>query len=113
MANSPNTTDVPYFLAPGANSSNSDKLPLDDDWVRSSFLVGDSVLKTVSGFNDVYYRYWSRAELKFTDGKMGGNIGINCKPQFTRYSDIRVKGLMPGRQDVSIFDRTGNCGMGR
>lgn len=84
---------------------------LDRDWARQAFLVNDIDLS--DNKYDVINRYWSSASRKFVDTRMGGNIGINSRPQFTRYSDIRVKGRIPGRADVSIGNTTGNFGMGR
>ena len=90
----------------------SDKLAfqLDRDWSKHAFLISDSQL---SNFNDVKNRYWSSASAKFTDTRMGGNIGINARPQFTRYSDIRDKGRLADRANVSVNSTSGNYGMGR
>ena len=87
--------------------SNSD----DSDWVKQSFLVSDIQLDDIS--SDSVNRYWSSAKHKFTDTRMGGNIGINSRPQFTRYSDIREKGRLTNRNDVSIESVNGDYGMGR
>lgn len=83
---------------------------LDRDWAKSAFLISDNQLGDPT---DVANRYWSSASAKFTDGRLGCNIGINAKPQFTRYSDIRSKGRLAGRTDVSITNTAGNHGMGR
>ena len=72
---------------------------LDKDWAKSAFLISDN---NFTDKDDIVNRYWSVASAKFTDGRLGCNIGINPKPQFTRYSDIRVKGRLEGRQDVSL-----------
>ena len=81
---------------------------LDADWVSSAFMVSSNDLEDIDAVN----RYWSSANVKFTDTRAGGNIGINAKPQFTRYSDIRVGGKLIGRRSVSLNSR-GNHGMGR
>ena len=83
---------------------------LDKDWAKSAFLISDN---NFTDKDDIANRYWSVASAKFTDGRLGCNIGINPKPQFTRYSDIRVKGRLEGRQDVSLSHVKGNYGMGR
>jgi len=83
---------------------------LDNTWSRSAFLISDSKIANVT---DKANRYWSSATNKFVDTRLGGNIGINSRPQFTRYSDIRVKGNLAGRQDVKLDSVTGNYGMGR
>lgn len=83
---------------------------LDSYWARHSFLLSDEVLAEPT---DVSNRYWSSASAKFTDTRLGSNIGINSRPQFTRYSDIRVPGRLSGRNEVSLSNTSGNYGMGR
>ena len=83
---------------------------LDSQWSKEAFLISDKALGNV---NDISYRYWSSAAAKHTDTRLGCNIGINPKPSFTRYSDIRDKGRLTGRNDVSISNAAGNYGMGR
>jgi len=83
---------------------------LDNSWAKNAFLISDNSLDDP---NDVANRYWSSADAKFTDARLGCNIGINPKPQFTRYSDIRAKGRVSGRNDVSPTATSGNFGMGR
>ena len=85
-------------------------LLLDKDWVKYAFSVSDTELEDQV---DVINRYWSSASAKFTDTRLGANIGINCRPQITRYSDIRVKGRLAGRSDVTLGATRGNFGMGR
>ncbi len=82
---------------------------LDDAWARNSFLIGNAEF---SSKVDQQNRFYTTANTKFTDTRMGGNVGINSRPQFCRYSDLRVKGRLTGRNDVSI-GATGNFGMGR
>lgn len=92
---------------------------LDSEWAKSAFLMSDTVInsegKKIDQFAkaDKTNRYWSSANAKFTDGRLGCNIGINAKPQFTRYSDVRVKGRNLDRSEVSLSHTTGNIGMGR
>ena len=95
----------------GVNSSNgTNDFLLDKDWVKHAFSVSDTELSEPA---DIINRYWSSASAKFTDTRLGANIGINARPQFTRYSDIRVKGRLAGRNDVTLGATKGNFGMGR
>lgn len=82
---------------------------IDKDWISSRFMVPDKDLEEVDRNN----RFWSSANNKFTDTTMGGNIGINSRPQFTRYADIRIPGRRMSRRPVSVNHRTGDIGMGR
>lgn len=83
---------------------------LDRDWMKNAFLLSDSGMNDV---DDVRNRYWSSASAKFTDARLGCNIGINSKPQFTRYADIRVMGRNPRRNRASPGHTGGDLGMGR
>lgn len=85
-------------------------IALDRDWVKHAFLISDLSLGNKS---DIVNRYWSSASAKFTDTRLGANIGINSRPQFTRYSDIREQGRLSGRNEVSINSTKGNFGLGR
>ena len=82
----------------------------DTSWVKRSFMISDNNLKDIT---DQKNRYWSSANGKFTDSRLGCNIGINARPQITPYTDIRVKGRLRGRKDVSPGDTSGNYGLGR
>lgn len=99
-------------IMPADNQNISDitSTVLDRDWVKSAFLLPD---RDLADPTDVINRYWSTADIKFTDSRLGCNIGINPRPQFTPYSDIRVKGRLSGRTDVSPTNVSGNYGMGR
>lgn len=83
---------------------------LDKNWTKVAFMVSD---QEIGNEIDIVNRYWSSASAKFTDSRLGCNIGINPRPQWTRYSDIRVKGRMKDRETVSITNVSGNYGMGR
>lgn len=87
-----------------------DAMPLDNSWIKVAFMVTD---KEIGDTTDITNRYWSSASSKFTDTRLGCNIGINPRPQWTRYSDIRVKGRIHDRNTVSISNVSGNYGMGR
>jgi len=81
---------------------------IDKDWINSRFMTPSSHLdKDVSP-----YRFESTSKGKYTDSSLGGNIGINSRPQFTRYCDIRNS--MTGNQTaMSLYTRTNRNGMGR
>lgn len=96
-------------IAPDS-SANSDSLIFDKDWVKTAFMVPDA---DMTNSDDIKNRYWSSASAKFTDGRLGCNIGINPRPQWTRYADIRVKGRFVDRFPVTIGNMSGNFGMGR
>jgi hypothetical protein len=82
---------------------------LDKDWAKVAFLTAGDSLEELDAKN----KSWSSADLKFTDTRLGGNIGINARPSFTRYADIRCKGRITTRSDVSVRSVGGEYGMGR
>lgn len=63
------------------------------DWTRTSFLVP----KGSYGTQDRQHRFLSDARLDFSDTTLGGAPCINPPPQFCRYADIKVTGLLAGR----------------
>lgn len=82
---------------------------LDHDWVKSAFVL------SADGFTDqvdLQNRYWTSAMGKFTDGRFGCNIGINCHSQFTPYADIPEPGRLQGRVPVTLAETSGNYGLG-
>lgn len=83
---------------------------LDKEWARKAFLVSDSELDDPE---DRANRYATTTDWKFTDTRLGGNLAINARPQYCWYSDIRRKGRLPGRNDVTVQNVGGNYGMGR
>lgn len=102
-------------IAPDSPQGN-DLYPVDRDWVKIAFMVPDA---DIASSTDVKNRYWSSASSKFVDTRLGCNIGINPRAQWTRYSDIRVPGRLIGgnlrekRNEVSISNVSGNYGIGR
>ena len=91
--------------------------PLDRDWAKNAFLIpDDSFGKDIDDpatWFDIKNRYWSTADAKFTDSRIGCNIGINARPQYTRYSDIRHTGKRTDIKEVSPTATVGPFGIGR
>ena len=81
----------------------------DENWVRRAFVLADDGMTEKK---DLQNRYWTSADAKFTDGRFGCNIGINCYPQYTPYADIPAKGRVHDREDVSAHSSVSNYGMG-
>jgi len=100
----------PIAKSKSAVTSDKTETVLDNTWAKVAFLVPGVDL--TDGY-DSTNRFWSSASAKFTDTSLGGNIGINSKPQFTRYADTRVSGRLAGRSKVTIGNTSGNLGMGR
>ena len=70
----------------------------DHDWLRQTFMISHGTQLTEGGNptkEDVEFRarFFTTANLKFSDTRIGGNVVMNPAPQFTRYADPRVKGL--------------------
>lgn len=102
--------DKPIFNGDDKNIANQNGFSvLDKDWAAIRFMVPDSALEEIDANN----RYWSSAYDKFTDTSMGGNIGVNVRPQFTPYCDIHIPGRRSTTTSVTVNDRKGNFGMGR
>lgn len=84
----------------------------DRDWIRKSFLMSSTNNKDPK---ESLWRLQTTASQKFTSTRLGGNFTINNPPQFTRYADIRVKGLNSAAQKtvgVGLL-RGEELGMGR
>lgn len=94
---------VPAFV-----QANDEEI-LDRDWSQLAFMVPDNDIGSVS---DVKNKYFSSAAAKYVDTRIGSNIGINPRPQWTRYADIRQRGRLAGRTKVSIGNINGNHGLG-
>lgn len=91
---------------------------LDEDWAWTHFMIGESKLKSTANSTESAIvkdlqtlRYWTTAKNKFVDTRFGGSIGVNARPSFTPYADIRHPGLVKGRKDVTV-DSINNTGMG-
>lgn len=88
----------------------------DEDWLRNTFVINDED----AGMGEYgkwirKNRYSSSAAIKFTSTSPGMGTSVNSKPQFTRYCDIRNKGKLYSRPDITI-GTTGykyGLGMGR
>ena len=67
-------------IQPVQNTTNVDQQNtiLDNSWGKVAFLVNNNDL---SNPIDIVNRTWSSASLKFTDCRMGANIGINARPR--------------------------------
>lgn len=93
------------------NTGPTQEVILDRDWAKVAFMLPDLNYDS-NEFDDVN-RNWSSVDNKFTDTRLGGNLGINARPQFTHYADIVAKGRLAGRKPVSLSNTGGNYGMGR
>ncbi len=81
----------------------------DSNWVRKSFLLsGDK-----SDEESSIWRTWSTAYSKYVDTSLGGNFAINQLPQFTRYADLRTKGLSKDALRSKNQTSAAMSGMGR
>lgn len=80
---------------------------IDSDWIGAAFLVDPIDLAPIDRLN----RFWSTANLKFTDSSIGGNIAMNPPPQPCRLSDPRVGQRRTGGQRVTLGVNT-QMGMG-
>lgn len=100
--------DKKSFLIDRIHTNELDS-PLNKDWAFSAFILPENeFVDPVDAAN----RGFSSASTKFTDGRFGCNIGINCYPQITPYADFPDPGRMSTRSEPSIFDSTGNYGLG-
>jgi len=103
-------TDIFHEIDPEDEIKNEVSI-MDKDWISSRFMVPDSDV-VLHGEQAGGARYTSTASYKFTSTSMGANIGMNAKPQYCRYADIRPKQRM-SRNPVSLASTSGNHGMGR
>lgn len=95
------------------------KPPRNDSWVRTSFMVPTGALSDLDRRN----RFLSDARMEYADTTLGGNRCINPPPQFCRYADPKVAGLLSGQRSGdgdNVFvsastgvNPTGSRGIGR
>lgn len=71
----------------------------DASWVRQSFLVEAEHLDD----QDYANRTFSTVQTKYTDTTPGGNFAINAPPQFTRYADIKHRGIFAGSKGMGRY----------
>lgn len=93
------------------NTTPSADVILDRDWAKVAFMLPD--VNYDPDYYDDVNRYWSSVDNKFTDTRLGGNLGINARPQFTHYADIVAKGRLNDRKPVALSNTGGHYGMGR
>lgn len=103
-----------------ARTASSDII-FDDEWIKSTFIITEQDIITGSvGQKNQYEtfirnnRYSTSADHKFSSTSPGMSLGVNPKPQFTRYCDIRSKGRLTNRPDITpdvTFSQSG-LGMG-
>lgn len=80
----------------------------DHDWLRQSFMISHGTQLSSSGNPtdedvNIRTRFFSTAEFKFADTRLGGNLVINPAPQFTRYADPRIKGLYQNSKGLGRY----------
>lgn len=66
----------------------------DSKWVRRSFLVAKNELDPQS--DDAVRRFFSTAQIDYTDTRPGGSLCINPPAARTRHADIRIKNALTG-----------------
>lgn len=87
---------------------------VDSSWLKSSFILKDTDVINGGNYGDFIRknRYSSTADMKFTSTSPGMNIAVNPKPQFTRYCDVRRKGKISTRPDVTVETKGHPNGLG-
>ena len=95
------------LTSPSTEAPPSGDSGLDYQWVRTAFVLPTKDRETgadnpnIDPF-DAANRYWSPGSIKFTDGRFGCNIGINCQPQITAYADTPAPSRLKGRPEPEI-----------
>lgn len=118
------TVNIPTgYNQPQANfnlktsTETSPGVTFDNEWVKSTFVIRES---TPRGGAMASYEQWIRknrygtsASHKFASTSPGMSLGVNPKPQFTRYCDIRDKGRVASRDDhISVETTSHPHGLG-
>ena len=80
---------------------------IDSDWVYDRFIVGDKNLPD----EYVPLQYATRADDKWMDTTLGGDLAVNPRPQHCRYADPRVSTPYLPRDKTTVNPST-NLGMG-
>ena len=104
-----NTSNGSLFPG-GINGKNGkdDITVIDSEWVKSRCMVPGSELDPQDKVN----RHFTTTYWKYTNSALGGNIGMNPKPQYTRYADIRSSSRAMKWNETTV--ETGkDLGMGR
>jgi hypothetical protein len=104
--------DLKNIFSNGDKTSkvNDDVRVIDKEWVMSRFMTPSSSLEETI---DKKNRFNSSTSRKFTDTSWGGNLAINCRPQFTRYCDLKGKDRMKREEVTTAWHDIGGHGMGR
>lgn len=98
----------------------------DNEWLKSTFVISDTPADGDVDSNYLNFikrnRYMSTASHKFASTSPGMSLGVNPKPQFTRYCDIRDRGRVTSRDlhvsvgrgstDEAMMARTHKFGLG-
>jgi hypothetical protein len=91
-------------------------LIFDDSWAKSTFVISEKDLQDgAAGAYERWIRanrYASSADYKFSSTAPGMSLGVNAKPQFTRYCDPRSKGRVSSRPDIIVGDQSHPAGLG-
>ena len=85
----------------------------DSEWMKSTFNIPDRDIEGGQYANFIRKnRYYSTADYKFTSTSPGMSMAVNPRPQFTRYCDIRSKGRLHNRPDISLGTMGHKHGLG-
>ena len=89
----------------------------DREWVKSTFIITDGEIES-GGELEQYTnwikknRYMTSADNKFSSTSPGMSMAVNPKPQFTRYCDVRSKGRLQDRPDITPGTTGHSTGLG-
>lgn len=87
----------------------------DSGWLKNTFIITDEDASNSSGSWGAWIRrnrYASTADFKFTCSAPGMGVSVNTKPQFTRYADIRSKGRLLNRPEITVGTKGYGYGLG-